>query len=67
VGGGWGCREAQGRGVKNGVQAKQRLCVRSTDAVQGVGFRPFLYELTPRHGITGRVRKIASDAASRII
>jgi hydrogenase maturation protein HypF len=32
------------------------LSVRVRGIVQGVGFRPFVYQLAARHGLTGWVR-----------
>jgi hydrogenase maturation protein HypF len=37
-------------------EARQRVLLRVTGTVQGVGFRPFVYRLAREHGLTGWVR-----------
>jgi acylphosphatase len=38
------------------LPAQRRLSIEIHGAVQGVGFRPFVYRLAHQHGITGWVR-----------
>jgi len=41
---------------KNAGEAKERRLIRISGIVQGVGFRPFVYNLAVRHNLTGWVR-----------
>ena len=43
-----------------------RVAVKVTGTVQGVGFRPFVYGLAARHGLSGFVRNDGGDVCIEI-
>src|SRR5918998_1984677 len=49
--------ERPGHAVRAPTQERREISVRGI--VQGVGFRPFIYALAQRHGLTGLVRNDA--------
>jgi hydrogenase maturation protein HypF len=52
--------------IATGSEARRRLRLEVTGAVQGVGFRPFVHRLAVAEGLAGFVRNTGEGAALEI-